>query len=246
MKEITSVNNPLIKELVLLKNKKERLNKKTFMVEGYHLVEEAYKRNCLVQILTTSDKDKINYSDIDIIKTTDIVIKKLSSTIEPQGIIGIVKMPKFEKQNYSKYLVLDDVADPGNLGTIIRSSLALGIDALIVSPDTVDEYNDKVLRATQGAIFKLPIFREDLKVAINDLKKQNIPVLVTSLKNAEDVKDLNRMEKFALVLGNEARGVKEEYIPMADKVIKITMHNDVESLNVGVSAGMIAYYLINK
>lgn len=246
MKEITSVNNPLIKELALLKNKKERLNKQTFMVEGYHLVEEAYKRNCLVQILTTSDKDKINYSDIDIIKTTDIVIKKLSSTIEPQGIIGIVKMPKFEKQNYLKYLVLDDVADPGNLGTIIRSSLALGIDALIVSPDTVDEYNDKVLRATQGAIFKLPIFREDLKVAINDLKNQNIPVLVTSLKNAEDVKNLNRMEKFALVLGNEARGVKEEYIPMADKVIKITMHNDVESLNVGVSAGMIAYYLINK
>ncbi len=244
MKEITSVNNPLIKELTLLKNKKERINKQRFIVEGYHLVEEAYKHNCLVQVLTTDEL--INYSDIDIIKTTDIVIKKLSSTIEPQGIIGIVKMPKFEKQNYSKYLVLDDVADPGNLGTIIRSSLALGIDALIVSPDTVDEYNDKVLRATQGAIFKLPIFREDLKVAINDLKKQNIPVLVTSLKNAEDVKDLNRMEKFALVLGNEARGVKEEYIQMADKVIKITMHNDVESLNVGVSAGMIAYYLINK
>ena len=164
MKEITSVNNPLIKELALLKNKKERNNKQMFIVEGYHLVEEAYKNNCLKQIFTVNEE--INYSGIEKVKTTEAVIKKLSSTIEPQGIVGIVEMPKFEKKNYTKYLVLDDVADPGNLGTIIRSSLAIGIDALIVSPDTVDEYNDKVLRATQGAIFKLPIFREDLKNAI--------------------------------------------------------------------------------
>lgn len=244
MKEITSVNNPLIKELALLKNKKERINQQRFIVEGYHLVEEAYKNNCLKQIFTISEE--INYSNIEIVKTTEAVIKKLSSTIEPQGIVGIVEMPKFEKKNYSKYLVLDDVADPGNLGTIIRSSLALGIEALIVSKDTVDEYNDKVLRSTQGAIFKLPIFREDLKEAINDLKEQKIPVLVTSLKDAEDVKDLNRMDKFALVLGNEARGVKEELVNLADKVIKITMHNNVESLNVAMSAGMIAYYLMNK
>lgn len=244
MKEITSVNNPLIKELGLLKNKKERINKKKFIVEGYHLVEEAYKNKCLKQIFTTSDENK--YPDIDTIKTTDIVIKKLSSTMEPQGIVGIVEMPKFEKKNYSKYLILDDVADPGNLGTIIRSSLALGIDALIVSPDTVDEFNDKVLRATQGAIFKLPIFRENLEYAINNLKEQNIPVLVTSLKKAIDVTTLPRMDGFALVLGNEARGVKEELVDLADKVVKITMHNNVESLNVAMSAGMITYYLLNK
>lgn len=244
MKEITSVNNPLIKELSLLKNKKERINKKQFIVEGYHLVEEAYKNNCLKQIFTVNEE--INYSGIEKVKTTEAVIKKLSSTIEPQGIVGIVEMPKFEKKNYTKYLVLDDVADPGNLGTIIRSSLALGIDALIVSPDTVDEYNDKVLRSTQGAIFKLPIFREDLKKAINNLKEQKIPVLVTSLKGATDVASLSRMESFAIVLGNEARGVKEELVSLADKVIKITMHNNVESLNVAMSAGMIAYYLLNK
>ena len=244
MKEITSVNNPLIKELSLLKNKKERINKKQFIVEGYHLVEEAYKNNCLKQIFTVNEE--INYSGIEKVKTTEAVIKKLSSTIEPQGIVGIVEMPKFEKKNYTKYLVLDDVADPGNLGTIIRSSLALGIDALIVSPDTVDEYNDKVLRSTQGAIFKLPIFREDLKKAINNLKEQKIPVLVTSLKGATDVANLSRMESFVIVLGNEARGVKEELVDLADKVIKVTMHNNVESLNVGVAAGMIAYYLINK
>ena len=244
MKEITSVNNPLIKEIALLKNKRNRLITRKFIVEGYHLVEEAYNNGLLLQILST--EDKINYSGIDIIKTTDMVIKKLSSTIEPQGIIGIVQMPTFSKKEYKKYLVLDDVADPGNLGTIIRSSLALGIDALIVSPDTVDEYNDKVLRATQGAIFKLPIFRENLTNSLESLKQNNIPILVTSLKNASDLASLDRMDKFALVLGNEARGVKEEYVKQADKVIKITMHNNVESLNVAMSAGMIAYYLMNK
>ena len=244
MKEITSVNNPLIKEIALLKNKRNRLITRKFIVEGYHLVEEAYNNGLLLQILST--EDKINYSGIDIIKTTDMVIKKLSSTIEPQGIIGIVQMPTFRKKEYKKYLVLDDVADPGNLGTIIRSSLALGIDALIVSPDTVDEYNDKVLRATQGAIFKLPIFRENLTNSLESLKQNNIPILVTSLKNASDLASLDRMDKFALVLGNEARGVKEEYVKQADKVIKITMHNNVESLNVAMSAGMIAYYLMNK
>ena len=244
MKEITSVNNPLIKELVLLKHKKNRLITKKFIVEGYHLVEEAYNNGLLRQVLTTVEK--INYSDVDIIKTTDIVIKKLSSTIEPQGIIGIIEMPTFVEKEYKKYLVLDDVADPGNLGTIIRSSLALGIDALIVSPDTVDEYNDKVLRATQGAIFKLPIFRENLNESLKSLKEKNIPILVTSLKNATDVSRLERMDQFALVLGNEARGVSEEYLKFADKVIKIKMNNNVESLNVAMSAGMIAYYLMNK
>lgn len=244
MKEITSLSNPLIKELVLLKNKKERINKQQFIVEGYHLVEEAYKNKCLKQIFITSDD--VKYPDIDTIKTTDIIIKKLSSTMEPQGIVGIVEMPKFEKKKYSKYLVLDDVADPGNLGTIIRSSLALGIEALIVSPDTVDEYNDKVLRATQGAIFKLPIFRENLEKAISNLKEQKIPVLVTSLKGAVDVATLPRMDKFAVVLGNEAHGVKEKIVDLADKVVKITMYNNVESLNVGITAGMITYYLLNK
>lgn len=244
MKEITSVNNPLIKQLALLKNKKERLSEQKFIVEGYHLVEEAYNNENLLQVLTTNED--INYSDIDIIKTTDVVIKKLSSTKEPQGIIGIVKMPTFEKVNYNKYLVLDDISDPGNLGTIIRSSLALGIDALIVSPDTVDEYNDKVLRATQGAIFKLPIIREDLTKVLMELKDRKVPVLVTSLRNAVDVTTLDKMNAFAIVLGNEARGVKDEYINLADQVIKITMHNNVESLNVAMSAGMIAYYLMNK
>ena len=243
MKYITSVNNSYIKELSLLKNKKSRQERNRYIVEGYHLVEEAYKAGSLIQILTTNENISM---DIDTILVTDAIIAKLSSTIEPQGIVGIVEMKEAKWCLHDKYLILDDISDPGNLGTIIRSSAALGIDAIIVSLDTVDIYNDKVLRATQGAIYKIPIYRRNLKEAILELKKNNISILTTSLKNSVDLTTINKPQKFAVVLGNEARGVKEEYVDLADQVIRIDMKNDVESLNVAMASGIITYYLLNK
>ena len=243
MKTITSVNNSYIKELSLLKNKKNRIDANKYIVEGYHLVEEAYKSGCLLQVLTTNED--ISF-DIDTIIVTDAIIAKLSSTKEPQGIIGIVEMKEESWRLFAKYLILDDISDPGNLGTIIRSSAALGIDAIIVSLDTVDIYNDKVLRATQGAIYKIPIYRRNIKDAILELKQNNITILTTALKNSVDLTTIDKPEKFAVVLGNEARGVKEEYINLADQVIRINMQNDVESLNVAMASGIITYYILNK
>lgn len=242
MKNITSVNNPYIKELGLLKNKKNRILENKYIVEGYHLVEEAYKSCQLLQVLTTDEKSKFK---VDTILVTDAIIQKLSSTKEPQGIIGIVEIKKPTWNSYSKYLILDDVNDPGNLGTIIRSSAALGIEAIIVSPDTVDEYNDKVLRATQGAIFKIPIFRMNLEEAICKLKQDNVKIIATALKDSKDLTNIDKPNKFGVILGNEARGVKEEHLKLADEIVRIEMKNDVESLNVAMSAGIIMYYLLN-
>lgn len=242
MKNISSVNNPYIKELGLLKNKKNRILENKFIVEGYHLVEEAYKSCQLLQVLTTNENSKFK---VDTILVTEAIIQKLSSTKEPQDIIGIVEIKKPVWTKYSKYLLLDDVSDPGNLGTIIRSSAALGIEAIIVSMDTVDEYNDKVLRATQGAIFKIPIFRMNLEEAIQELKKDGIKIMVTSLKNSTDLTNITKPEKFGVILGNEARGVNEKYLKQADEIVRIEMKNDVESLNVAMSAGIIIYYLLN-
>lgn len=242
MKNITSVNNQYIKDLSLLKNKKNRILENKYIVEGYHLVEEAYKAGVLKEILTTDEN--ITF-DVPTILVTDAIISKLSSTKEPQGIIGIVEMKKPLWQSYSKYLILDDVSDPGNLGTIIRSSAALGIEAIIVSLDTVDEYNDKVLRATQGAIFKIPIFRMNLSDAISKLKDDDIKIIVTSLQNSSDLKTIKKPNKFGIILGNEAKGVHPEYLDLADEIVRIEMQNDVESLNVAMSAGIIIYYLMN-
>lgn len=242
MKNITSVNNQYIKDLSLLKNKKNRILENKYIVEGYHLVEEAYKAGVLKEVLTTDEN--ITF-DVPTILVTDAIISKLSSTKEPQGIIGIVEMKKPLWQSYSKYLILDDVSDPGNLGTIIRSSAALGIEAIIVSLDTVDEYNDKVLRATQGAIFKIPIFRMNLSDAISKLKDDDIKIIVTSLQNSSDLKTIQKPNKFGIILGNEAKGVHPEYLDLADEIVRIEMQNDVESLNVAMSAGIIIYYLMN-
>ncbi len=242
MKNITSVNNQYIKDLSLLKNKKNRILENKYIVEGYHLVEEAYKAGVLKEVLTTDEN--ITF-DVPTILVTDAIISKLSSTKEPQGIIGIVEMKKPLWQSYSKYLILDDVSDPGNLGTIIRSSAALGIEAIIVSLDTVDEYNDKVLRATQGAIFKIPIFRMNLSDAISKLKDDDIKIIVTSLQNSSDLKTIKKPNKFGIILGNEAKGVHPEYLDLADEIVRIEMQNDVESLNVAMSAGIIIYYLMN-
>lgn len=242
MKNISSVNNQYIKDLSLLKNKKNRIQENKYIIEGHHLVEEAYKAGVLKEVLTTDEN--ITF-DVPTILVTDAIISKLSSTKEPQGIIGIVEMQKPVWRSYSKYLILDDVSDPGNLGTIIRSSAALGIDAIIVSLDTVDEYNDKVLRATQGAIFKIPIFRMNISDAIAKLKKDDIKIIVTSLQNSSDLKTIQKPKKFGIVLGNEAKGVHAEYLKLADEIVRIEMQNDVESLNVAMSAGIIIYYLLN-
>ena len=242
MKSISSVNNQYIKELSLLKNRKNRIQEKKYIVEGYHLVEEAYKAGVLKEILTTDENIAF---DVPTIFVTDTIISKLSSTKEPQGIIGIAEMKTPLWRSYSKYLILDDVSDPGNLGTIIRSSAALGVEAIIVSLDTVDEYNDKVLRATQGAIFKIPIFRMNLSDAITKLKQDDVKIIVTSLQNSSDLKTIQKPNKFGIILGNEAKGVHTNYLSLADEIVRIEMKNDVESLNVAMSAGIIIYYLLN-
>ena len=167
MKTITSVKNEYIIRLQKLLNKKDRLKEQLFLVEGLHLVEEA--KPYLVSVLSNDEKLLKKYS-CDTYLVTDEIIKKLSTTVNPQPIIGVVKMlnhnveilNKILKSQKARILILDNLNDPGNLGTIIRTSAGLGMEAIIMSHDTVDIYNDKVLRSTQGSIFKLPIVKTDL------------------------------------------------------------------------------------
>ena len=182
IKEITSVNNTYIKEVLSLKDKQERTKKNLFIVEGYHLVEEALKHNLLKVVLCTDENYLNNLGNIEKYKVSDAVIKKIASTKNPQNIIGIVEsvtandLSTIIKKEYLRVVILDNVNDPGNLGTIIRTSAALGIDAVITSLETVDFYNDKVLRATQGAIFKVPLFKGNLIDIIKELKQSNVKI----------------------------------------------------------------------
>lgn len=247
MKIIQSIQNETIKSLEKLNDKKNRYLKKQFLVEGYHLIEEAYKHKLLLSVFSTKEEDFNKFKDIDHYLVNDAIIKKISKTVNPQGIIGVVKMPEFSALNLDKenvkIVMLDSVNDPGNLGSIIRTATALGYDAIYMSTDTVDVYNEKTLRATQGAIFKIPTYYTHLNELIPILKKHEIFCFGTHLKNSTYLDSVKKVNKFSVCFGNEARGMSDKVTALMDKNIKIKMENDVESLNVLSASSIVMYHL---
>lgn len=246
MEKITSISNQLIKDIYQLKQKKYRNQTRQFMVEGLHLVEEAYK-NKVLKIVLSNDELLLNkFNNVKTVLVNNQIIEKLSNTTTPQNVLGVVDIIENKFELVDKYLILDGVNDPGNLGTIIRTSLALGVNHLILSNNTVDIYNDKVIRATQGAIFKANIYYTDLEDIYKKLKQNNIKIITTSLEANKTLNDLEKMDKFAIVVGNEANGISNVSKEYADELIIIPMKNNIESLNVGIASGIILYGVLNK
>lgn len=245
MREILSVANSYIKEIAKLKIKKYSDKSDVFLVEGRHLVEEAYKAKKLVTVFGLDDE--AIYDDIDYIKVSNEVINKLSDTVNPQNVIGLVKKINYDIdfKNINSVVVLDSINDPGNLGTIMRSAAGLGIDLVVMSNDTVDIYNDKAIRATQGAIFSQKFIKGDIKSIINKLKDNGIYIYGTSLTNAFELKSVEKKNRFAIVLGNEANGVSEEVLDICDVNVKIDITNKIESLNVGIAGAILMHYFKN-
>ncbi|NLZ84143.1 MAG: RNA methyltransferase [Acholeplasmataceae bacterium] len=242
MKQITSVNNPLIIETAKLKIKKYRDRQKAFLVEGYHLVEESFRLGLLTKVFALKADDLEMFSCPGYL-VNEAIIAKLSTTKSPQPIIGVVAMPKTENTRFKRILLLDRLQDPGNLGTLIRSAAALGMDAIIASSDTVDCYNEKVIRSTQGALFRIPILYRDLTKEIGKLKEKGFTIYGTGLKGGIKPKPVEKQDRYALVLGNEAQGVSPEINQLVDRILMIPMQNGVESLNVGVAGGILMYCL---
>lgn len=249
---ITSTSNETIKYFISLNDKKTRMNAKRFIVEGYHLVNEASKTNLLEAIISTDEKELKKINNVKRYLVNDAIINKIATTKNPQNILGIVKMLDHNitnllpiiKGNKTKLIMLDDVNDPGNLGTIIRTAAGLGYDGIIMSPNTVDLYNEKVIRSTQGVMFKIPIIKANLQEVIKILKKEKVFCIGTALTNAKDVKHITKKDKFAICLGNEAKGISKEVLDNMDENVKIAMNNDVESLNVSIAAGIIMYEMM--
>lgn len=249
---ITSTSNETIKYFISLNDKKTRMNAKRFIVEGYHLVNEASKTNLLEAIISTDEKELKKINNVKRYLVNDAIINKIATTKNPQNILGIVKMLDHNitnlvpiiKENKTKLIMLDDVNDPGNLGTIIRTAAGLGYDGIIMSPNTVDLYNEKVIRSTQGVMFKIPIIKANLQEVIKMLKKEKVFCIGTALTNAKDVKHITKKDKFAICLGNEAKGISKEVLDNMDENVRIAMNNDVESLNVSIAAGIIMYEMM--
>ena len=172
-------------------------------------------------------------------------MKKLTELDTPNKIIGIVKK-NTPLPIRNKILILDNIQDPGNLGTIIRSSVAFDIDTIVLSPNTVDIYNPKVIRSTQGMIFYTNIITLELKEFINEIKTKNYTIFGTNVRNGKNIKEITLPEKFALVLGNEGQGVSKEIESLCDDNIYIKMSSKCESLNVSVATSILLYEVYNK
>lgn len=240
---ITSLDNDRIKGYIKLKDRKYRKKTNTFIVEGRHLVLEAYKVGKIIELIL--EKDEVLPLDLPIVYVTNEIINKISEMENPSTVMALCKMDEKEEIIGEKILMLDGIQDPGNLGTIVRSALAFNVDTIVLSPDCVDLYNPKVIRSTQGMLFGINIIRKELETVIESLKQQEIPIYGTRVEYGEDVTYLKDKDKtkYGLVMGNEGQGVRREILDMCDKYLFIDMNDKVESLNVAVATSILLYEL---
>ena len=232
MEVIKSSDNKKYKSLKKLLTKKEREKTKTFLIEGKNIIEEAKKHNKILTYIT----DDLNKVEDNIFYVDKKLKESLSSLKNSNEYIALVKYLDIKEISSDTILLIDDVRDPSNLGTILRTALAFNIKDVVLSLNTVDLYNPKVLRASEGAIFSLNILREDLISFIS--KHKDYKVLSTSLK-ANDLKALKTNKKM-IVIGNEGKGVSEEILAISDDYLKIPIKN-IDSLNVAIATSIILF-----
>lgn len=239
---IESVNNPRVKNWVKLKEKKHREETSTFLIEGDHILKEALKMGLVEEIIALDDSFKVD--DIPYYIVSDAVMKKITSQVSISKVVAVVR--KIEsKEITGNVCILDNIQDPGNLGAIIRSAVAFNIETIILSNDTVDLYNDKVIRASEGMLFNINFVKGNLKEIIIDLKNKGYKIYGTDVTSGVDLKNVDFSLKTGIIMGNEGQGMKKELKEYCDNMINIPISSECESLNVAVAASII-FYEINR
>ncbi|WP_086347391.1 TrmH family RNA methyltransferase [Candidatus Enterococcus clewellii] len=258
MKEITSSKNEWIKNIKKLHRKKHREDMQQYLIEGFHLVEEAINYEASVDTILLTARGKKEWSewleqqdDEKIVLVSDEVMKSLSDLPTPQGIVAVVDMPSSEEEVLAdltgSWLALDQVQDPGNVGTMVRTADAAGFSGVIIGDGAADVYSTKVLRAMQGSHFHLPIIRGELLPLIERFKREGCAVYGTELnEEAVQYTDIEPMSDFLLIMGNEGSGVDSEILKQTTKNLYIPIKGKAESLNVAIAAGILMYSLSIK
>jgi RNA methyltransferase, TrmH family len=252
MKRIESVKNAKVKEWKKLHTKKEREKTGLFIIEGEHLVEEVLKTSVDVEEIIVREGEQLpshwDIKDYSVIEVTKEVMSSLSDTERPQGFAAICQQQSHQLtlSKLNKVLLLDAVQDPGNIGTMIRTADSAGFDAVVLGEGTVDCYNSKVLRSTQGSLFHIPVVKGNLNEWIENMCNENVPVYGTALEGGTSYTNVEAQKRFALLLGNEGNGVKKELLQKTTQNLYVPIYGNAESLNVSIAAGILMYHLISS
>lgn len=249
MKRIESTQNSLVKHWKkLVTQRKEREKSGEFIIEGFHLVEEALKnKEQIVQIIVRDGVDLPllwAIDDVTIVQVNDAVAKEIAETEKSQGVFAHCKqktVTEIEMAAWRRVLLVDAVQDPGNIGTMIRTADGAGIDAVILGKGCADAYNPKTMRSAQGSHFHIPVVRGDLDEWIDRLQDDNVKVFGTALEEAVSYKEVDVNDAFALIVGNEGSGISPQLLAKTDQNVIIPIYGEAESLNVAVATGILLY-----
>lgn len=236
---IESKENKKIKYIRHLKDAKFMKEEKKFVVEGDHLVKEAYSAGILLETFSIKE---VSYGVLNNV-ITDSVMASISSLKSKPDVIGICKFMDEDETLGDRIIILDNVQDPGNIGTIIRSAKAFNINNVVLGLTCASKYNDKVIRASEGMIFKQNVLIKELKYFIPYLKSLGYTVFGTDVVSGVDIKSINKNGKIAVVMGNEGAGISNDIKSLLDKNIYIKTSSDCESLNVAIASSIIMYEL---
>lgn len=260
---ITSAQNKIIKEVKALSRKRDRVKSGLFVAEGLRFVQSAIEVKAEIQYVIYSEsiyrteegsdfvKSLSQASEFKVLEVEEKLMQELSDTQSPQGILAVVKQPKFQWEDIIKengfLLILDRLQDPGNLGTIMRTADAAGADGIITTKGSVDVYNPKVLRSTMGSVFELPVL-EGLEWAEIEpkLKEHKYHLYATALEESVDYDAPDYSSATAMIIGNEANGISEEILLASDTKVKIPIVGSAESLNAGVAAAVMLYEVLRQ
>ena len=253
--EDANFNPPWYKKLLALTTEKGREREGRFLGEGVHVVQELVSnhRELVIGVYVTeafNDEaliEQINEAEIKLNVLTDEQMKKISSTVTTQGIVAVAriasKKPVYESSR-SVITLVDAVQDPGNLGTLFRTSLGFGSDGMILGRGTVSPFNPKVVRGSSGTFLRVPFeFDVDLVDQINFLRSKGYTIIATDLHAKQSLRQIpqNKLRKMAFLVGNEGAGTNPYFIELADETVKIPMSSELESLNVAVAHGILSY-----
>jgi len=257
MEIITSSKNEKIKNITaLLSSKKERDKQGLFVIEGLRIFQDTLKtapgfiRDIYVSESFLKEHPEegilVEGNNIRVITVKDSVFNSISQTVTPQGILCTVKKPEHTLEEIltgTKFLILENIQDPGNLGTMLRTAEAAGMSGIIMSRDCADIYNPKVIRSTMGSVFRVPfVYVQDFTEALRNIKEHGITVYAAYLHGGESVSGVQFDKKCAIMIGNEGNGLTDTAVAEADRRIFIPMAGQIESLNAAVAAAILMFH----